>query len=71
MCEAPLALRGRMLREGHWRCEGPADEDPTDEGCKQRGSSTFRDEAFLFLYESNCFQCSTLILNLDKINPLA
>jgi hypothetical protein len=22
MCEAPLALRGRMLREGNIRCEG-------------------------------------------------
>jgi hypothetical protein len=66
MCEAPLALRGRMLREGHWRCESP-----TDEGCKQRGSSTFSDEAFLFLHESNCFQCSILISYLKKIKPLA
>jgi hypothetical protein len=46
-------------------------ECPADEGCKQRGASTFRDEAFLFLYESNCFQCSILISYLKKIKPLA
>jgi hypothetical protein len=48
--EGHWRCEGELLREGHWRCEGPADE-----GCKQRGSLTFRDEAFLFLYESDSF----------------
>ena len=40
--EGHWRCEGELLREGHWRCEGELlREGPSDEGCKQRGSSTF------------------------------
>lgn len=43
MCEAPIALRGRVLREGNIRCEGPADE-----GCVLKSNFEDKNENVIF-----------------------